>query len=185
MDDPAQALANLEERSSYRYRDELIGWALIDLWLGRDADAQRKVDLAFSRYGEEPDAVVHFAALRLPEERSKDMAIRMGEQLLSRHPNNRWMLLSQGELLQQRERFEESSACFHRILDLPNQQSDFLSRLFKVWGWMALAQMSAEHDRSQSRLYLQKIIDSGIRGGTLEEAKRMLSSLEGVHSSQK
>lgn len=182
----AQELAALEERTAYRYRDELVGWALIDLWVERAAEAQRKIDLALTRYGEGneeengPDAVVHFAALRLPETRSKDAAIESGARLLALHPNNRWMLLAQGYLLQQRERFGEASACFRRILDLPNQEPDFLNRLFKAWSWMALAQMSAEHDPAQARLYLQNLIDSGVKGDMLEEAKGMLSKLEGA-----
>lgn len=176
----SQELTDLEERTAYRYRDELIGWALIDLWTGRVAAAQCKFDMAASRYPnpQRPDPVVHFAALRLPEEQTKEAAIRIGEQLLSRHPGNRWMLLVQGYLLQQRAQFEKSSAHFHRILDLPNQEPDFMDRLFKAWSWMALAQMSEGHDPNQARRYLQQIIASGITGNTLEEAKRRLDHLK-------
>jgi CubicO group peptidase (beta-lactamase class C family) len=175
--DLAQDLANFEERNAYSYRDELIGWALVDLWGNQAAEAQRKLDLAFSRYGEEPDAAVLFAALRFQDERFKNLAIRMGEQLLSAHPNNRWILLFQGYLLQQRERFEEASGCFQRILALPNQEPDFLDRLFKGWSWTALAQMNMERNPVQARFYAQKVVDSGIGGSLLEEVRRLLSRL--------
>jgi tetratricopeptide (TPR) repeat protein len=177
-----QALTELESRTSYRYRDELVGWALIDLWVDRAEEAQRKLDLAASRYdiAEAPDAVLHFAALRLPQPSNKETAIRTGDRLLFLHPNNRWVLLAQGYLLQQRDRTDESAACFQRILKLPNQEPDFLSRLFKVWSWMALAQMTAQQDPVKARLYLRRIIDSGMGGDMLEEAQRMLSRLREV-----
>lgn len=182
--DLAKELTDIKGRVSYRYRDELIGWALIDLWTGRTADAQHKLDIASTRYynPELPDPIVHFAALRLPNEQNKESAIRIGEQLLTRHPDNRWMLLAQAYLLQQRAQFEKSSACFHRILNLPNQEPDFIGRLFKVWSWMALAQMSEGHDPAQARRYLQQITGSGITGDMLEEAKRMLKRLEQAHT---
>lgn len=173
-----QALTELEARTPYRYRDELIGRALVDMWVGRAVEAQKSLDFAAGRsdLADTPDAVVHFAALRLPEPETKDAAIRAGERLLSLHPTNRWVLLAQGHLLQQRGRAGESSACFRRILELPNQEPDSLGRLFKAWSWMALAQMTADRDPAQARRYLQQIIESGVDGDVLDEAKRMLNS---------
>jgi len=176
----AQRLEDIESQTPYRYREELTGRALVDLWRGRAGHAQQKLDLAAARYGvsETPDAVLHFAALRLPEPRSKDAAIEVGRQLLDLYPNNRWVLLAQGYLLQQRDRDAESSACFQRILDLPNQEPDFLWRLFRVWSWTALAQLTLEEDPAQARSHLQAILDSGIEGEALDEATRMLRSLD-------
>ena len=171
-------LVELESAGRYQYRDELIGWALVDLWTGAPADAQRKFDLMRTRYPQDmPDAVVHFAALQLPGARSQDIAIRDGQRLLATHPTNRWMLLAQGRLLQARARSSEASECFQTILALPNQEADFLHRLFKAWSWLALAQMSAERDPDQARVYLREIVSRGITGGTLDEAMRMLKSL--------
>jgi hypothetical protein len=74
-------------------------------------------------------------------------------------------------------RIAEASAHLHHILDLPNQEPDFLQRLFRAWSWMALAQMSAERDREKARAYLREIIGSGVTGGVLDDAKRMLDTL--------
>ena len=63
------------------------------------------------------------------------------------------------------------------ILDLPNQEPDFLRRLFRAWSWMALAQMSAERDGEKARAYLQEIVGSGVTGGMLDDARRMLDTL--------
>lgn len=171
-------LANMEAGTKYRYRDELLGWMLIDLWKDRTAAAQRKHEIARTRYRDDVlDPVVHFAALRLPDAPSKDQAIQDGARLLAAHPTNRWMLLAQGYLLQQRGRIAEASTYFHHILDLPNQEPDFLRRLFRAWSWMALAQMSADRDREKARTYLREIIDSGVTGGMLDDARRMLDTL--------
>lgn len=177
-----RVLVELEASGRYQYRDELVGWALIDLWTGAAEQAQRKFNLTRTRYPQDvPDAVAHFAALQLQEASSQDIAIRDGERLLATHPTNRWMLLAQGRLLQARARSNEASECFQTILALPNQEADFLHRLFKAWSWLALAQMSAERDPAQARAYLREIVASGITGGTLDEAMRML---EGLASAQ-
>jgi CubicO group peptidase (beta-lactamase class C family) len=179
--DPAlsQQLSKLESASTYRYRDELLAWMLIDLWKDSTATAQAKYDVAGTRYQEDvPDPVMHFAALRLPEVRTKDKAIEDGMRLLAAHPTNRWILLAQGYLLQQRGRMTEAAVCFRNILGLPNQEADFLWRLFRVWSWMALAQISADGDPQKARAYLREIVGSGVTGGLLDEAKRMLDNLE-------
>ncbi len=174
--DVARTLSALEEGGAYRFRDELEGWALVDLWHGRSDAAQRKFDLAAARYGpsEAPDAVLHFAALRLSDLAAKDEAIRAGELLLERHPHNRWILLAQGYLLQQRARVDEALDCFHRILSLPDQEPDHLGRLFQAWSRIELAQMTMETDPDGARAHLQRVIESGVTGDVLEEARRML-----------
>jgi hypothetical protein len=70
-----------------------------------------------------------------------------------------------------------SSTCFERILELPNQEPDFLGRLFKAWSWMALAQ-AHDGDPVEARRYLEEIVNSGIGGEMLTDATRMLRDLE-------
>jgi CubicO group peptidase (beta-lactamase class C family) len=175
----ANAIAAQEQRADYRYRDELIGWALIDLWTNDRVNAKRKMDLVRARYmGSEPDPVLHFASVRLGDSTVRDAALQDGERLLEAHPQNRWMLLAQGYLLQQEGRNAEASKTFQRILDLPNQHPDFIRRLFTAWSWMALAQMTAPNDRAQARIYLRNIVEGGVTGEMLDDAKRMLDSLD-------
>jgi CubicO group peptidase (beta-lactamase class C family) len=175
----ADALAVRESSSTYRYRDELVGWALVDLWTNDLANATQKIDLARSRYRDTvPDPVLHFATMRLQEPAARERAIREGEHLLREHPNNRWILLAQGYLLQQHGRVSEGTEVFHRILNLPNQEPDFLRRLFRAWSWMALAQMTAQHNPAEARAYLQRIVQSGVTDEVLTETQRMLESLD-------
>lgn len=175
----ATAIEAHERRSGYRYRDELIGWALIDLWTNDRAGAKRKIAVVRDRYRDpNPDPVLHFASVHLQDPGVREAAILDGERLLRAHPENRWMMLAQGELLQQEGRIPEASESFRRILDLPNQEPDFLRRLFRAWSWMALAQMTAPHDPAQARRYLQSIVQSGVTGEMLADTRRMLDSLD-------
>lgn len=175
----AEALAVLESRSTYRYRDELVGWALVDLWTNDRANATQKIDLVRSRYRDAaPDPVLHFATMRLQDPAARERAIREGEHLLREHPNNRWILLAQGYLLQQHGRVSEGTDVFRRILNLSNQEPDFIHRLFRAWSWMALAQMTAPHNPAEARAYLQRIVQSGVTGEVLTESQRMLESLD-------
>ena len=173
------AIETLERRSDYRYRDELIGWALVDLWKNARARAKQKLDIVRERYRDSgPDPVLHFASMRLQDSSLRQAALLDGERLLRSHPENRWMLLAQGYLLQQAGRIAESSDTFRRILDLPNQEPDFLRRLFVAWSSLALAQMTAPQDPAKARTYLQSIVQGGVAGEVLVEAKRMLDSLD-------
>lgn len=122
--------------------------------------------------------MLHFAAAQLGNDSTRRRAIPEGERLLRAQPENRWLLLAQGALLQQDGRTAEASDVFRRVLTLPNQEADFLNRLFRAWSWMALAQMAAPNDPAEARAYLQNIIRSGVTGGTLNDAKRMLDSLD-------
>ncbi len=169
-----------EQRTAYRYRDELIGWALVDLWTNDPVSATRKLALVRSRYpAGEPDPVLHFASLRLPDSSARRLALRDGERLLQTHPENRWILLAQGYLLQQDGRAADATTMFQRILALPNQEPDFLHRLFAAWSWLALAQLHAANDPMQARQYLQKVAASTGTGDLPATARRMLDSLKG------
>jgi predicted Zn-dependent protease len=175
----ADAVAARESRSTYQYRDELVGWALVDLWTDSLANAKQKIDIARDRYRDTgPDPVLHFATMRLQDSTARERAILEGGNLLDAHPNNRWILLAQGNLLQQHGRFSEGTEVFHRILNLTNQEPDFLRRLFRAWSWMALAQMTAQQNPAEARAYLQRIVRSGVTGDILTDTQRMLDSLD-------
>lgn len=176
----ASAIDEYERGTAYRYGDELAGWALIDLWQNNPMSAQRKLDIVRTRYrADEPDAVLHFASLRLPDSSARRLALRDGERLLQRYPENRWILLAQGYLLQQEGRVADGSAAFQRILALPNQEPDFLHRLFAAWSWLALAQLQASNNPAQARAYLQQVVESKGTGDLPMTARRMLDSLDG------
>jgi CubicO group peptidase (beta-lactamase class C family) len=169
---------NSVNKMDYNFELEWVGHALIDLWNKKPKEALIKLKAANAYADGDHDPVTHFAALRLPDDFVKDSALSMGKELLSANPKNRWILLAQGYLLQQRSRIPEAVNCFQRILDLPNQQQDFINRLFLVWSWTALAEMSMNDAPQKAKQYLTHIVESGIKGPSLENAKKLLNRID-------
>lgn len=150
---PAE-LDDRESRSVYRFDDELLGWALVDLRVSDRQAAKAKLALALQRRaGCAADPVVHFAILQLRDSTLRECGLRIGRGLLASHPSSRWMLLTQGYLLQQHGQEAEANEVFRRILDLRNQE------------------------QTGYRLVLEDLVSSGLEGELLIRAQRMLDSL--------
>lgn len=143
-----------ERRSAYRFGDELIGWALVDLQASNLGGAVDKLALALGRRdGCAPDPVVHYATMRLQDPRLRERGLCIGRSLLATQPSNRRVLLTQGTLLQQAGREAEANAVFRRILGLSNQEPAGFG------------------------LVLSDLITGGIGGDLRVTARRMLDSL--------
>ena len=153
---------------------------LIRQFHGQPGEADALFDVAMRYYdvASRPEPVVHFAILTLPPGPVKQVGIDMGTQLLADHPDNRWILLFQGYLLQQTGRGVEAAVVFNRILSLPNQHQGFLLRLFNAWSWYQLADIHRADDPDLARRYLRRIIDSGVGGADQRRAETMLAELE-------
>jgi CubicO group peptidase (beta-lactamase class C family) len=170
-----------EASTSYRYGDELLAQAMLDAWLRRTDVFAAKLKLADRRYGwpNGPDPVVHFAAMQLGWEDPDHQAVKWGRSLLDTHPDNRWILLSQGYLLQRAGAEAEAARCFEHILALPNQEPDYLALLFKGWSWSALAQMVRDEDPARAREYLKLVLDSGVGDPIEDNAEKAMAELGG------
>lgn len=179
-DDLIAELRALEQDTDYRYEGELVGQVLIRQFHGQPGEADALFDVAMRYYdvASRPEPVVHFAILTLPPGPVKQVGIDMGTQLLADHPDNRWILLFQGYLLQQTGRGVEAAVVFNRILSLPNQHQGFLLRLFNAWSWYQLADIHRADDPDLARRYLRRIIDSGVGGADQRRAETMLAELE-------
>lgn len=177
LDGLAGWLDRQEEQTNYSYVDEMIGASLLDAWRGDKTAAQTRIELAVSRYRPDPDAVLHFVTMQFDLEALRPGAIAWGRQLLARQPRNRWLLLAQGYLLQRAGDATGSSKQFEALLELPNQEPDFLHMLMKNWSWLALAELH-QADVPRARLYLQQAIDSGVTGPTLESARKAIVALD-------
>lgn len=144
-----------EGRSEYRFDDELIGWALIDLRRSDREGAKEKLTLARDRRdGCAPDPVVHFAILQLRDSTLRVCGLLIGRRLLAAHPGNRWMLLAQGYLLQQHGLDAEADVVIRRILELPNQEPSAYASVLK------------------------DLVSSGIGSDLQLRARQMLDSIE-------
>jgi predicted Zn-dependent protease len=85
----------------------------------------------------------------------------MGKRLLMGHPNNRWLLLAQADLLAESGASAEAASLYRRMLDLPNQNQDFLHRLFDSWSSFGIAKIYKDDDPEEARRALRRIIDCG------------------------
>jgi CubicO group peptidase (beta-lactamase class C family) len=172
-------LAPLESDGAYRYVDEAVGEALLRLWKKDDKGAAALLAAVNARYGifKESDPVLHFAALHLPAGEVKDALARMGDRLIDEHRDNRWILLTQGNLFQQAGRLDESIAFFETILALPNQHEDYLRTMFQAWAHQAIADALKNREPQKARQHLQAILSSEIGGEQRARAERTLEEL--------
>jgi len=156
----AHALQELERSCDYSWEGELIGQALISGERGEESEASRLLRVAIEHYdvAARPDPVVHYAT-QASSEYAASLGIPMGRQLLEKYPNNRWILLTQGELLlREGDAGEEAADAFRRILAQPNQQPDFLHRLFKSWSWLGLAAAYQDSNPALARQHLRELL---------------------------
>ena len=183
--DLAEELRGREAETEYSYEDELIGQALICQWNDEQTRSEDLFQVAIDLYGvgEQPDPVIHFAGTQLAPGPVKQLTIDMGERLLAGHPNNRWFLYAQADLLIETGAGAEAASLYQRILDLPNQNQDFLHRLFASWSSFGLARIYRDDDPKVARRALRRIIDCGARVcPNRDQAETMLQELEGKGS---
>ncbi len=180
---PIQIGADLDvaEQSSYRFHDEVLAHAVAQMWTGNEAQGSALFDLWLDRYPEAastPDPVKLFYATVAPIPRLKPLGLAMADTLVGQHPRNRWVLLSSGYLYDQMGHTDRMRAAFEGILTLPNQEPDFLHRLFGAWARTALAQSWKEDNPDEARRLLREVLNLGISGETLEQAEALLAALE-------
>jgi len=175
---PAE-LARLEAATEYRYEDELLGRMLVESWNGNRVAAATLLEAAMDHYGTgaRPDPVIHFASMRFPSGRAKQKGLEMGESLLAEHPDNRWILMAQAELLQDAGDTARAGELLERALNLPNQNDDFVHRLMQGSFHLSLARILWDTDREAARPHLIKTLDSPLDGDARREAEAMLAEL--------
>ncbi len=179
----AAELSRLESQSGYRYSDELIGQALLRVWTGGQQGAMDLLTVGLQRYPaivKTPDSALLFLGASLSREPLATVALEMGPKLLALHPNNRWILFFLAEFYAATAHESESVPLFERILALPNQENDFLHRLFTAWTCTALGRHWKDKDVVKARNYLQRAIDGGVGGETEANARALLASLGGI-----
>jgi len=163
----------------YDFNDELFAGALVDIWNRDIENARDKINSYIFRASpvELVDPVFHYVAVRLPDIGLKQRAVKAGEKLLEKYSDNRWILLTQGYLLQQLGQNEKSADLFRRILNLENQHPDYLRRLFKIWCWQALAEIEQFDQPDIAKSYLQAILQSGVEDQEKQAAEKLLASM--------
>jgi len=173
----------LEAKSKYRFKDEILSHAQLDIYTHHESGATSLYQFVKERYGfdKEKDPVTHYYLDVLGEEKFVDEAISLGKDLLAQAPNNRWILTSQASLLATSGDTDSAIRLYQRILDLPNQQDDWLHNAFNCWTWLPLSSLLMEKDPALAERYLHEIINSSQGCGNRQSAESMLAQLNSSH----
>lgn len=177
--DLANELTELESSGDYDYRDELLAHAQVDAELGHMKQAEAHYIFVSDYYEKdlETDVVTHYYLDVIGSDTIREEAIAMGTELLSEHPDNRWILTTQASLLAQDSQNALAVDLYKRLLELPNQQDDWLHNAFDCWTWMPLAELLIETDPEQAKMYLNSIINSSQGCSSSGQAIEMLAQI--------
>lgn len=128
------------------------------------------------RYGfnESGDIVSHFYFANFMGDLFLDAGIEMGNSLLIRHPNNRWILESQAMLLARAGKQDQAIMLYEHILELPNQQNDRLHHRFGCWTKLPLAKLLVESNLDGAKKYLSEIMEDPLGCYNSEDAAALL-----------
>lgn len=143
--------------------------ALMAAWSGDKQSATENVEAAFARSKQE-DLVLHFAVSNLL---SGDEVMAYDQKIIQSHPQNRWALLMSAGLYERQNQTDMSQQRYEAILALPNQQQDFLWRLFRAWSYGGLARLYQNTDRQRALGFVKAGLETGVRGGTKEELEQL------------
>ena len=168
-----------KQRSGYLFKDEILSYAQAELYTGQETKSALLYQFVKERYGFDPenDPVTHYYLDVLGEDSFVDEAISLGNTLMATAPNNRWLLTSQASLLATSGDTDRAIMLYQRILDLPNQQDDWLHNAFNCWTWLPLSALLLEKDQTLAEHYLNEIINSSQGCGNRQEAGSMLDQL--------
>ncbi len=67
---------------------------------------------------------------------------------------------------------------FESLLKLPNQEPDFLWKLFQGWAYSGLANAVRDTDRGRALAYVERGLAAGVAGGTRDELMRLKAELD-------
>ena len=176
----AEELDVLEASHDYRFQDEILSYAQVDLSTGRNRRAASLYEFVNERYGfdKEADPVTHFYLDVLDPSTLVDEAIALGNALLDKFTNNRWILRSQASLLAKAGDENAAVDLYRRVLELPNQQDDRLHNGTDCWTWLPLSSLLLEKDPAQAKRYLNRIVNSPQGCSGRQTAESMLAQLK-------
>lgn len=170
----------LEASHDYEFQDEILAYAQVDVATGQNGRAASAYQFVNERYGlgKEPNPVTHFYLNRLDTNELIDEAIALGNTLLNLSPNNRWILQTQASLLAKAGDENAAIDLYRRVLELPNQQDDWLHNAFDCWAWLPLSSLLLEKDPAQAERHLNSMINSPHGCSGRQVAESMLTQLK-------
>lgn len=171
---------NLSALSKEHFRHQLFTDALVDVFIGNLEKADAKVLHYLKLFSNSinDDPVFLYLAVRVNDVAIKRRAVEVGENLLKRFPNNKWLLLFQGYLHVQLDDNERAVSIFETIISLPEQHQDFLRRLFIGWSHLEIAKILQQSNPTKAKKHLQQIVALKIGGETQANALQLLENIK-------
>ncbi len=172
-------LDDIEKTFSYNFKSELLAQAPVFAFTGDVDHAVQIYGVVRDRYGfdESGDIVSHNTFANFPDELFLEEGIAMGNSLLKRYLDNRWILDSQAELLARAGKNAEAIMLHERVLALPNQEPDRLHRMFGCWTKLSMAGVLVESNLDRAKKYLSEIIDNPLGCFNSAQATALLGRL--------
>ncbi len=151
-----------------------ISHALAAIWV---EDYEEAVGAYESIKRENPDAfddhddlVLHFLATSAEQDQS-ELVDNFDDSVLENHPLNRWVLLNSADYRAKTGRAHEASLRYQRIIDLPQQEDDFLRRLFLAWSYGGQAKVLAQTDPAGAIDLVDQALATGVTGRTADDLR--------------
>ena len=169
-------LEEIEKTHSYTFESELLAQAPLFSFTGNQDQAALMYQVVRDRYAinESSDIVSHFYFAEFMDDVFLDAGIEMGNSLLIRHPNNRWILDSQAMLFARAGKKDQAIMLYEHILELPNQQKDRLHHRFGCWTKLPLAKLLVESNLDRAKKYLSEIMEDPLGCYNSEDAAALL-----------
>lgn len=100
------------------------------------------------------------------------------KQVIAAHPDNRWALLFSAEYHENSGHTALAIARYEHILALPNQQEDFLRKLFQAWSCTGLVRLYRDDDPALALSYAEQGIALGVGGEEQADLEALKAELE-------
>jgi CubicO group peptidase (beta-lactamase class C family) len=123
------------------------------------------------------DFALHFVAAMLPSQLPREFTAALDARVAGAHSRNRWALLMSGGLNTGLGNTALAVARYEALLALPNQEQDFLAKLFRAWSCAGLANALKSQDPARALKYVEEGLATGVTGPTREGLVALKSQL--------
>ena len=107
-------------------------------------------------------------------------ALQIVSNAVDQAPLDRWSLLFAGDTELAIGDAERARHHYQTLLDLPNQEADFLSSLVKAWAHLGLASSYINSNADHALFHLDAALATGVTGETRAQIEQMRDQFQGA-----
>lgn len=126
---------------------------------------------------DDSDLVQHFMVTSVGAALAMDDFEAFDRRVVAAYPSNRWPLLASASYAAALNRNAVSSQRYQAIIDLPDQNQDFLRRLFQAWAYRGLATNASKLDPQRALDFIELGLDTGIGGPTRKDLEALRAAI--------